>query len=46
MKLSFVTRISKSGNRWIISIPSEFAKEAIKLRGNRKQVKVTLDDEI
>jgi hypothetical protein len=45
-QLKFVGKISDMGDRKIIYIPKGFHKQAEKLQGENKQVKVLIDDEI
>jgi hypothetical protein len=45
-QLKFVGKISDMGDRKIIYIPKSFHKQAEKLQGEAKQVKVLVDDEI
>lgn len=45
-QLKFVGKISDMGDRKIIYIPKAFHKQALKLQGEEKQVKIIVDDEI
>jgi len=46
VQLKFVGKISDMGDRKIIYIPKGFHKQAEKLQGESKQVKIMIDDEI
>jgi hypothetical protein len=45
-QLKFVGKISDMGDRKIIYIPKGFHKQAERLQGKDKQVKIIVDDEI
>jgi hypothetical protein len=45
-QLKFVGKISDMGDRKVIYIPKAFHKQAMKLQGEDKQVKIIVDDDI
>jgi len=45
-QLKFVGKISDMGGRKVIYIPKDFYKQAEKLQGLAKQVKIIIDDEV
>jgi len=42
--MRFVGRISKAGDKWVIIIPKDYHKDAIKL--HNKQIKVDVTDQL